>query len=62
MPLVFIGQLKEERDFFEQECDKWIERCIKHMKECQELRMVLYQYRQLGLIDYLRKLVENDKR
>lgn len=62
MPLVFIGQLREERDFWEQDSKKWTLRCIEYMKECQELRTVLYQYTQLGSIDYLRKLVEDDKK
>lgn len=62
MPLIFTARLKEERNFFKEYAEKWALKYIELMKRHIELESILGEYAKLGTIDYLKGLVENDKR
>lgn len=69
MPLIFVGRIKEERDYFKEQTHYWQERTKYWMNKCKEVIQLsegtinlLHEYKKLGSIEYIRTLVENDKR
>ena len=69
MSLVFVGRIKEERDYFEERAYYWREKSKYWMNRCEEVLQItektvnlLCEYKNLGSIEYIRKLVEYDKR